>query len=1000
MRCQVTGPAGAGCAAIRAAITGARAAVAAPPPGRAHDAGVAPEMRRRPFRLLAAALLLPAVLLGALWAAPLFTDWTARRDQLAELASARLGRPVTLHGPVRLRLLPHPVVEAEGVTLGASNDPGGDNLAFSAGALRLRVDGGALLLGRIAPREVALVGAELRLPWPPSDAAGLPGGLSALSAELVDSRLILGSLRLDAVQARLTAGDAARGLRAEGRFAWNGLAWRFDAVLGRPGFDGITPVELNLAMGDAALSARGVLTPDGTLEGTIETAGPDLSLFVPGPPGPFRARGRLTVAAELLAADDLAIDIAGSPARGALTLRLLPEARLDAALQAGRIDLDAWLGALRQRPGTIPLGLDLSAEAATFRGIPLRRLRAAVSRDGAAAEGAASRIALSDVSALLPGNTAVDLRGAVTGERLEATARFAGTDLRATIDSLGAALGLGTDWIAPARLRGGEGRARLVVEPGSVAVPELTATIDNARVSGAGVLRQGPRPALGLGLNLDTLDLEGWLRPGLDWPTASRMLGGIDANLRLAAERVRGGGVTLERASLDGALENGRLTLRRLAGRVAGGDLAASGTATLGASPRLSDVTVELAAPNGRALAALLPAGWAPGSGLAEEALALRATLNGAPEALAAQLGIDLGEARLEAGGTLDLPGRKGAGNLTLRHPGAPRFLADALGLDPGEWVGQGSLSLVAGLAAGPQGVSAERFDLVAGGFRASGALSLALDGPRPRLSGRVAAENLLLPAVPWASRAPLPLLALRAADAELAVSVARLEPAGLPPLRDLRGRLRLLAGVLSLEEAEASLEPGTLRGTATLDAAGDVPRATLAATLRGAPISGPVLGLPLDLVAGEADAEARLAAEGSSPATLLATLSGEASLAATRGVLAGLDAAAAGRAAAAGDEAGLRAALAGGATGFDSLALRAAVSAGRATLAEGTATGEGVALTLRGDLDLPRAALDLLAVEAPGEGVPPVGVRLTGSVAQPRRIADLAAWLRWRAER
>ena len=339
-----------------------------------------PAEMRRPLLAGAILALILGALLATLWVAPLFTDWTARREQLAELASARIGRPVTLHGPVRLRLLPHPVVEAQGVTLGAPGAEGGDGLTFAASSLRLRVDGGALLLGRIAPREVAIVGAELRLPWPPTDAANLPGSLSALSAELVDSRLIIGGLRLEGVQARLTAGDASQGLRADGRFAWGGLEWRFEAGLGRPGYDGITPLDLTLAMGNATIAARGVLTPDGTVEGGVEASGPDLNLLVPGPPGPFRARGRLTVAADLLAADELALDIGGSPARGALTLRLLPAPRLDAALVASRLDLDPWLAALRARFTAQPLGLDISAEAATFRGVPLRRLRAAASR--------------------------------------------------------------------------------------------------------------------------------------------------------------------------------------------------------------------------------------------------------------------------------------------------------------------------------------------------------------------------------------------------------------------------------------------------------------------------------------------------------------------------------------------------------------------------------------------------------------------------------------------
>jgi uncharacterized protein involved in outer membrane biogenesis len=907
-------------------------------------------MRR--FLLSGAALAL--LLLGALYAAPLFTDWTARREQLAELASARIGRPVTLHGPVRLRLLPHPLVEAQGVTLGDA----GDGLAFAASSLRLRVDGAALLLGRIAPREVAIVGAELRLPWPPADAANLPGTLSTLSAELVDSRLIIGGLRLEGVQARLTAGDASQGLRAEGRFAWGGLEWRFEAGLGRPGYDGITPLDITLAMGNASIAARGVLTPDGTVEGGIEASGPDLNLLVPGPPGPFRARGRLTVAADLLAADDLTLDIGGSPARGALTLRLSPVPRLDAALVASRLDLDPWLGALRAR----------------FRGVPLRRLRAAVFREGMPESG---RLTLSDVSAVLPGGTRVELDGATAGDRLETALRFSGTDLRGTIDVLGGALGLNTDWLAAGRLREGEGRARLVLDPGSIAVPELSATIDGARVSGAGVLRFGARPALGLGLTLDTLELEGWLRPGLDWPTASRLLGGIDANLRLAAERAQWRGASLERASLDAALENGRLTLRRLAGQLAGGDLSASGAAMLGASPRLADAVLEFTAPNARALSGLMPGPWPDNTRLAAE----------------------LGEARIETAGTLDASGRRGTGTLTLRHPGAPRLLADALGTPPGEWIGQGSLSLVAAFTASPQGVSAERFDLVAGALRASGALALALDNTRPRLTGRIAAETLALPPIAWRGRDPLPLAALRAADADLAVSVARLEPVGLPAARDLRTRLRLAAGVLSIEDMEAQLDTGALRGRASLNTAGETPRLAFSGNLRGAGITGPVLALPLDITAGEADAEVRLEANGSSPAALLATLSGEAALTVRRGTLAGLDAAAAGRAALAGDETALRSALQEGNTAFDTLALRAALTAGRAALTEGSATGEGVALALRGELDLARASLDVTAAQKPADPAPEVGVRLTGPAAQPRRVPDLSAWLRWRAE-
>ncbi|WP_376089643.1 AsmA-like C-terminal region-containing protein [Roseomonas sp. CCTCC AB2023176] len=946
-------------------------------------------MRRRLLLGIPFALLLAAV--AVLGAVPALTDWTARRDLLAALASERIGRRVGLFGPVRLRLLPRPEIEASGVTVGEPDDA----LAATANALRLRLDGPALLIGRIVPREVALVGAEIRVPWPPVALADLPRGLPALEAELEDSRLVIGGVALEQVRASLRAGDPGQALRATGRFLRDGLEWRFDAGMGRPGNDGATPVELTVSLGGAVVAARGVLQPEGIVEGTVEASGPDLPVLLPGPPGPFRARGRLTVAPDLVAADELALEVGGTAARGAVTLRLSPSPRLDAALAAARVDLDPWYAALRARPGpgALPLGLDLSAEAATLRGVTLRRLRAAAFREG-------ERLTLTDVSAVLPGETTVELNGATAGERLEAAVRVEGTDLRAAL----AALGVEAPWIAPGRLRAGAGRARLVLEPGSTNIAELAAVIDGTRVSGAGVLRTGQRTQLGLGLTLDSLDLDSWLRPELGWAGVSRGVGAIDANLRVAADSARWGGVSLERASLDAALENGRLTLRRLSGQVARAEVVASGVALLGPAPRLSDATLEVSAPELRALAAMVPGGWPDDVPLAAEPVTLRATAAGALDALAVGLGMDLGDGRVEANGTLDLPARRANGLLTLRHPGAPRVLAAAWDGRAAEWVGDGSLSLVAALAASPQGVAAERFDLVAGALRAQGAGTLALEGV-PRLGGRVAIETLVLPAFRAGLGDPLPLGLLRAAEADLALRVDRLEGLGLPPPSGVSARLRLASGRLSLEEVEAVLSEGALRGAASLDATAGAgpPRLAVAGTLRDAVVTGTVTGLPFDLVAGRGSVELRLEAAGSSPATLLSTLSGEATGEVRNGVLFGFDGTAAASAAAVGDEAALRGALAGGATGVEAMAIRVAIAGARATVAEARGAAEGATVSFSGEADVARGALDLAATvrpTAPGYDGPEVGVRVTGPAGRVRRVPEVAGWLRWRAAR
>jgi hypothetical protein len=191
-------------------------------------------------------------------------------------------------------------------------------------------------------------------------------------------------------------------------------------------------------------------------EGTVEARGPDLAVLMPSPAGPFRLAGRLNASAELIAADQLALEVGGLPARGSIALRLLPAPRLDVALVAGRLDLDGWVGALRQgQPRPWPVAIDLSAEAAAFRGMTLRRLRgAAFLEDG--------RLTLSDVSVMLPGETELEFAGASAGARLELGARFAGPDMRTTL----VALGLPVEEVDPAVLRRGEGRLRLVLEGG------------------------------------------------------------------------------------------------------------------------------------------------------------------------------------------------------------------------------------------------------------------------------------------------------------------------------------------------------------------------------------------------------------------------------------------------------------------------------------------------------------------------------------------------------
>ncbi|MFN6956244.1 MAG: hypothetical protein ACK4PG_15760, partial [Acetobacteraceae bacterium] len=239
---------------------------------------------RRPDVLrwaLGGAVLVFAALLATAWLLPAVTDWTARRGDIAALSAARLGRSVTLDGPVRLALLPEPVLEAQGVTLGGE----GEDVALGARALRIRLDLGALLTGRVEPREIVLIGADIRLPWPPPPFAALflPADWAGrLDIRIEDSALRLGGLTLSGLAGRIAAGGGL-GSTADLAFSWGGQQARLAARIAPVAPDFSAPLDLDVTVGEARLRLRGALLPEGGIEGEADAALPDLSALLPAP---------------------------------------------------------------------------------------------------------------------------------------------------------------------------------------------------------------------------------------------------------------------------------------------------------------------------------------------------------------------------------------------------------------------------------------------------------------------------------------------------------------------------------------------------------------------------------------------------------------------------------------------------------------------------------------------------------------------------------------------
>ena len=350
-----------------------------------------------------------ALLLLALWVGPHLLNWERYREGLAALASSQLGRPVSLDGAITLTLLPQPRVQAAAVVIG----PGEDGLRVTARALRLRLALWPLLAGRLVPREFGLLGGDIHLPWPPEPGAlHPPAWLSGLDARLEDSRLVLGTLALEGLNARLaTAADGT--LEAEAAMAWRGQPLRLNARLGLEGGEGANPLSLSLAGAGATLQLQGALGPDGNFHGRMDAAGPDLAALLPSPPGAFRLSGPLRTAPEQLGGEGLALDFAGQPGELDLLLRLAPEPRLELALKAPRLELEPWLATLgAPRAQGLPLSLTLAVERARFGALALQDLRATLHTG-------AERLTIAEAQARLPGGAVLEASGLGTGRRLD-----------------------------------------------------------------------------------------------------------------------------------------------------------------------------------------------------------------------------------------------------------------------------------------------------------------------------------------------------------------------------------------------------------------------------------------------------------------------------------------------------------------------------------------------------------------------------------------------------
>jgi hypothetical protein len=936
--------------------------------------------------LTAAAIAAPLLLLAAAWLVPPRLDLDGYRDTFAAIAARALGRPVAIGGTVHLSLLPEAVLTADDVRVADG--------AFTAQALRLRVAVLPLLAGRIAPRELVLRGPILHLPWPPPR-PHLTAAAEPLAARIEAGTLTLGNVTLSGIAARIAVSETGA-IAASGNATVAGRALQFGLKLTSAGTDGAAGLDLAVDAPALGGTFSGQIAADGAVAGDATLRTDDLSALVPAPNLPARAAGRVTISPLQAVADDLRIDLGGVPGHAAAALRLAPEARLDASLTLGRLDLDAWAAALAAVPARtpLPLALDLSAEAASLRGGTLRRLRVAL-------DAGPDGLTLHEATAALPGEALLHLAGHAAAGGFDGTASLHGEAIGQTLAWL---TGAGVAPFGPAPPDPPHAlalAARAHWADGALALTGIDGTADGAPLSGSVAWRPG---ALAAQLSLARLDLAAFA------PVLRAASDATDLDLHLA--RAVWGGVTFTDAALSVLALPDHIALRRFAGRMteAGGgpQLVASGTLT--AAGTLTEGRLDIAAADAAPLAAFLPRAWQATPAFWRGRLALAVRAEGPPDARTGRLALTVGDLQAEATGTADTAAGTFSGPIAIRHPGAPRLL-EALGLLPPTapaWLGDGSFALTGQFARAPGRLSLADFTLAAGALRAGGSLALDTAGPAPRLAGHLDADTLTLPLPRARSPDPLQFDRLRGWQAAVDISANTVLLGLSPALEGLSMHLDLAAGTLGIARLTARLAGGSLAASATIDAAADPPALTADATLEGAHVAGPLADLPIDLLSGTAAARLHLTAAGHGTAGLAATLSGTAALEVTNGALSGFDLpslrAALLAATAAHDpapEPALSAALRAGSTPFTRLSLAARIDHGAAAIGPARLEAGTGAVTATGTVGLTTADADLsLALQPalPDSHPPALGLRLTGPLAAPARIPELGAALRWLA--
>lgn len=899
-------------------------------------------------KILLIVFALAAIITGLLLVAPEVIDWNAYRRDVAAAVAAATGRKVTIAGDLHVAILPLPRLTVSQVGIGNTADAS-DPDVLRIGELRMQLAVDSLLKGRIAVRSLALVDPELYLETTADGrhswdilpfghrrgSAGTVMGVPVESVSISNGRVVwrrqhTAPREFDAITATARIADLAGTLHVQGRASFASVPLRFRVNLGRIGRDEGAPVsaKIDIADGAGTLDATGRLGgPDAPAVGKIRFAAPNAAELMAAlgpdsravvPPWPVAAQSGFTAHRDEIVLHGLGLTYGEIRAAGKATIALDAQPLVAATLRMGTMDFDSLLSAAKRggRHRSVPAGaeptagkpilpagvtanLDLSVMAARWRGGVVRDVGLAVHLGPDAME-------IGRLAAKLPGGTDVTLAGVAkpVGQDL----RFEG-DLAVISDNLRRALiwaGAAEERLPPDRLRSFSYTSRIAVAPDAVHLAGIAAQLDATRITGAATIARQARPAFGLRLKLDRLDLDSylpqWLRAEGD-TAAGGIVGAdqLDANVNLLVDRLAVSDKALSQVSVDAQLFDNNVVLRNLSvGDFGGSALSAAGAIDdLSDTPR-GDLDVTLRGGDAERFAGFMdihPTAIATRLGRFNA----RAHVSGTVESAAVSGSLEIAGGTMRAEGTVRGSADNGpayALAIAVSHPDGEKALGLLVPDRPRGGVGAMRASFTVTGDAGALHV--RDLDASLSDAEIAGRIDADFAGDRPKVSTVLSAGELDLDrlwpsgstlyydaAAPpprgsarW-SREAIDLSALQALDMDLTVrsdAVAR----GALRIDNFKLHAGLTAGTLDIDRLTGNLFGGDVEATGRIEATAD-PRFAGTISARGAaarPTLAAIAGF--DRLEGPISISVTLSARGRNPFDLVSSLSGSASVSGT----------------------------------------------------------------------------------------------------------------------